>query len=178
MIFTSTPPQFRLPRCGRLLSFVAVLATASALSPHALAQSKSDVSVNLTAKKVLVREGHESLAPAEKAKPGDLIQYEAVYQHSGKAAVKNLQATVPLPNGLAFAADSAKPAGAQASTDGKNFLPIPLTRAVKKPDGTIEKQPVPLNDYRALRWTVAELSAGASTTVSLRARVLTNASSN
>ncbi len=153
---------------------MAVLATASVLSPHVFAQSKSDLSVNLTAKKVLVSEGHESLAPAGKAKPGDLIQYEAVYQHSGKAAVKNLQATVPLPNGLAFAADSAKPAGAQASTDGKNFLPIPLTREVKKPDGTIEKQPVPLGDYRALRWNVAELPAGGSTTVSVRARVLTN----
>ena len=144
------------------------------MSPHVLAQAKSDLSVNLTAKKVLVSEGHESLAPAEKAKPGDLIQYEAVYQHSGRSAVKNLQATVPLPNGLAFAADSAKPADAQASTDGKIFLPIPLTRDVKKPDGTIEKQPVPLSDYRALRWNVAELPAGGSTTVSVRARVITN----
>ena len=174
MNFTAPLPQLRLPRCTRLFSLIVALTILPALSARVLAQAKSDLRVNLTAKKVVVSEGHESLTPAEKAKPGDLIQYEAVYQHSGKAAVKNLQATVPLPTGLAFAADSAKPAGAQASTDGKNFLPIPLTREVKKPDGTIEKQPVPLNDYRALRWTVAELSAGASTTVSLRARVIAN----
>ena len=174
MILTQPLPRLRLPRCARLFSLIAVFTVAPALSPHVFAQAKNDLRVNLTAKKVLVSDGRESLLPAEKAKPGDLIQYEAVYQHSGKAAVKNLQATVPLPNGLVFAADSARPAGAQASTDGKNFLPIPLTREVKKPDGTIEKQPVPLSDYRALRWTVAELPAGGSTTVSVRARVLTN----
>ena len=166
--------HLRLPRSVRLFSLIAVLTIAPALSPRVMAQGKSDVLVNLTAKKVVVSDGHESLESAEKAKPGDLIQYEAVYRDTGRAAVKNLQATVPLPTGLAFAADSAKPAGAQASTDGKIFLPIPLTREVKKPDGTIEKQPVPLSDYRALRWTVAELPAGASTTVSVRARVITN----
>jgi uncharacterized repeat protein (TIGR01451 family) len=146
-----------------------------AFSPRGLAEAKSDVAVHLTAKKVVITADKESLESAKKAKPGDLIQYEAVYKNTSQAAVKNLQATVPLPPGLAFAAESAKPATAEASSDGKIFQPIPLTREVKKADGTIEQQPVPLSEYRALRWTVADLPAGASTTVIVRARVLTNA---
>ena len=33
--------------------------------------------------------------------------------------------------------------------DGKTFQPIPLMREVRKPGGAIEKQPVPLAEYRA-----------------------------
>lgn len=144
-------------------------------APRGWAEAKGDVEVHLTAKKVVVTDEKEALESADKAKPGDLIQYDAVYKNTTQAAVKNLQATVPVPQGLAFVAESAKPAGAQASTDGKTFHPIPLTREVKKPDGTIEQEPVPLSEYRAIRWTIAELPASGSTTVSLRARVLTNA---
>ena len=74
-----------------------------AFSPHVFGQGKNDVAVHLTTKKVVTAEG-ESLESAEKAKPGDLIQYEAVYQNTSKAPVKNLQALVPAPRGLAFVA--------------------------------------------------------------------------
>ena len=153
----------------------AALALLVAASHTAWGQTKSAVAVNLEAKKVVTAaDGKESLESAAKAKPGDFIQYEAAYRNTSGDAVKNVQATVPVPDGLAFAADSAKPAGALASTDGKNFEPMPLMRTVKKADGTTEKQPVSLSEYRALRWTISELPAGASKTVSLRAKVLTN----
>ena len=152
------------------ICLIACLAASGATGAHA--QVKSAVSVGLTAKKVTAADGKESLVPAEHAKPGDVIEYDAVYQNNSNAAVHNLLATVPVPNGLAFSPDSVKPAGALASVDGKNFEPIPLLRTVTKADGTREKQPVPLSEYRSLRWSISELAPGASVTVSARARVI------
>src|SRR4051812_23393745 len=104
-----------------------------AASRASYAQDKSAVTVHLEAKKVVAAaDGKEALEPAAKARPGDFIQYEAAYRNTSAAAVKSVQATVPVPEGLAFVADSAKPTGALASTDGKTFEPMPLTRTVKK----------------------------------------------
>src|SRR5438128_1685041 len=130
MKFSPLLRRIRLPRCGRLFILVIVFAISPALAPSVFAQG--DVAVKLIAKKVIVTDGRESLESAGKARPGDLIQYEAAYQNTSKATVKNLLATVPVPHGLAFVADTAKPTGAQASVDGKIFKPIPLTREVKK----------------------------------------------
>ena len=47
-------------------------------------------------------------------------------------------------------------------------------REVKNDAGVMEKQPVPLAEYRALRWTLPELAAGKTATFVLRAQVLGN----
>jgi hypothetical protein len=78
---------------------------------------------------------------------------------------------VPVPPGTTFIAASAEPAQAQASTDGNTFAPMPLTRMVKQADGSTRKEPVPLADYRALRWEIGTLAAGATTVVSLRVSI-------
>jgi uncharacterized repeat protein (TIGR01451 family) len=133
-----------------------------------------DVRVELAAKKVVTTEGRESLVPADKAKPGDIIQYEAVYRNDGKAAAKNVAATVPVPAGLALIEKSDKPSAELASLDGKNFSAVPLMRDVKNQAGVVEKKPVPLAEYRAVRWNLPELAPGKTATVALRAQVLTN----
>lgn len=140
-----------------------------------LAQSSPDVRVNLTAKRVVMSDGQESLVSADKAKPGEVIQYEAVYKNSSKSPVKNIAATVPIPSGLAFVEGTTKPPAAEASLDGKTFSSLPLVREVKNEAGLLEKQPVPVAEYRALRWVISELPAGEGATVLLRARVLTSA---
>ena len=90
----------------------------------------------------------------------------------------NVAATVPIPAGLALVAESSRPIAQQASLDGKTFAPTPLMREVKNPAGITEKQPIPLGEYRALRWVLPELAAGTDAKVALRARVLTNSSSH
>lgn len=133
-----------------------------------------DVRVELTGKRVVLTDGKESFVNADKAGPGDVIQYEAVYRNDGKAAATSVAATVPIPQGMALVADSAKPAAEQATLDGKNFSPVPLTREVKNKAGVMEKQPVPLAEYRALRWTLPELAPAQTATFVLRAQLLTN----
>ena len=59
-----------------------------------------------------------------------------------------------------------QPENAEASTDGTHFAPMPLKR--KESNQMVN---VPLKDYRALRWIIAELPAGKSMTVSAQTRV-------
>ena len=48
---------------------------------------------------------------------------------------------------------------------------MPLKRMVKKPDGKLEEQLVPLAEYRALKWKLAELAEKNKAEVSARVRV-------
>jgi len=149
-------------------------AIAVALAVGHVAAQEPELAVSLVARKVITTEKGESLVAAETAKPADVIEYEATYKNRGKAAVSNVAATVPIPAGLTLVPESSKPVAAQASLDGKNFSPVPLTRDVINAYGMTEKQPVPLGEYRALRWILPELAAGADAKVALRARVLTS----
>jgi uncharacterized repeat protein (TIGR01451 family) len=133
---------------------------------------KDPVAVQLTASKVTSKNGAEKLAPAEQAKPGDTLQYEAVYRNESSRSVENLQATLPIPQGVEFVPGTAKPAAPQASLDGKTFAPIPLKRTVTTADGKTQEQDVPTSEYRALRWTFPQLEAGKSLSVTARTRVL------
>ena len=139
-------------------------------------QPKDPVTVALVAKKVVATDNGETLEPAATTKPGDTVLYQAVYRNHSTGVIRDLIATVPVPEQLALVADSASPAGALASIDGQNFSPMPLMRAVRQADGTSKQQPVPLAEYRALRWSIAQLAAGEGSTVSLRARVVTEVS--
>ena len=134
----------------------------------------SDLKVNLVARKVTSADGKEKLVSADKARPGDVIQYEATYQNTGPASVRNVGAIVPIPAGLVLLPESAKPAAPEASLDGKTFQRTPLTRPVINASGITVNEPIPITEYRALRWNLEEVPAGESKTVTLRARVAAN----
>ncbi len=163
--FSSSPWSHLARRAGAFLPLL-FAATLFAQAP--------DVKVDLTGKRVVTTDGKETFVKADKAGPGDVIQYEAVYRNAGQAAAKNVVATVPIPQGMTLVAESAKPAAEQATTDGKNFSPIPLMREVKNDAGVMEKQPVPLSEYRALRWTLPELAPEKTATFVVRAQLLVN----
>jgi len=135
-----------------------------------------ELSVKLVAQQVILNGDKESLVPAEKAKPGDVIEYQAAYINSGDGAANQVVATLPIPVGLALVSDSARPAAEQASLNGKTFSNVPLTRLVKNEHGALEEKPIPLTEYRALRWSIPQLAPGTSVTVKLRARMLSTGS--
>ena len=135
-------------------------------------QNANDVVVTLKAQKVeRTRDGKEVLRVADRAMPGEVIQYDALYRNQGKKGVRNLQPTLPIPSGLEYLPDSAKPAPSKASLDGKNFAPVPLMRHVALPDGKTKEEPVPPSEYRALRWELGDLDSGRNALVSARARL-------
>jgi len=135
------------------------------------APATDPVKVNLQALKVVVANGKESLVESKTAKPGDTLEYRATYTNVSKKNVANLMATLPVPKGMEYVAQSGRPASPEASLDGKQFAPVPLMR--KRADGKGE-EPVPVADYRALRWKAVELQAGKAFEVSARMRVGTS----
>lgn len=165
------------PRRSALAGSIAAVCVALSLAwtEPAAAQSKGDVQISLLARKVTAAaDGKEILIAADTARPGEVIQYDAVYSNTGKKEVRNLAPTLPIPAGMEFVAESAKPAATQASLDGRTFEAFPLVRKIKRPDGRVEEVPVPFSEYRALRWNAGELKAGATTRIIARARLQTN----
>jgi len=149
----------------RLLAFAVM---GLSFQVHA-ATSQDPVKVNLQVFKVAVVNGKESLVESKTVKPGETLEYRATYSNVSKKNISNLAATLPVPKGMEFVAQSAKPAAVDASVDGKVFAPVPLMR--KKPSGGDE--PVPVSEYRGLRWKAVDLPAGKSYEVSARMRVST-----
>lgn len=141
-------------------------------TPVAIADDTA-VSAKMTAARVVMQQGQETLVAAEQARPGEVLEYRVEYHNTTRSGVSNLVATLPVPpDGVEFIPGTDVPKGAQASLDGKTFAPIPLMRAVKLPGGRTEMKPVPVGEYRYLRWNLGTLPANAQRTVSARVRLV------
>ena len=131
-----------------------------------------DLEIRLTAQRVLVEpNGQERLQSADRAFPGDTVQYEAIYENRGVRPIRNLQPTLPIPTGMSYLADTAQPAPAEASLDGRHFEAVPLKRQVKLANGEVREEFVPPSEYRALRWLVGNLPTAGQTNVIARTRL-------
>jgi len=164
-------------RFVRLMLAIAIAAGGS-VAPRARAAASSpakpaagSVAVELTAQRVTKAQGKEVLVAADEAKPGELIEYRALYRNDGTGEARGLMATLPIPHGTQYVAGSALPRRVEASLDGRAFAPVPLKRTVKTPDGRTVVQEVPVAEYRTLRWPLGALPARDQRTVTARVRV-------
>lgn len=156
----------RIPR----VAFAIVVATAVALSA-ARVHAGTGVTVQLTANRVTQAQGHDVLAPADQAHPGETIEYRAVYRNDGTSDARGLAATLPIPRGTTYVPGSATPGRVEASLDGRTFATVPLTRTVRGPDGREVVREVPVSEYRALRWPLGSLARSRSRVVTARVRL-------
>ena len=138
----------------------------------AFAQGQEPLTSTLTSQRVITKaNGKETLVPADKVRPGEVIQYTVAYQNNGSQKLGNIEATLPIPAWMKFLDGSAQPAPSHASLDGLTFDPVPLKRLVRLADCSVQEQVVPASEYRALRWSLGDLAPGASTNVAARARL-------
>ena len=136
------------------------------------AWAEGDVSVQLTAHRVQTNaNGKETLVPGDQAHPGDVLEYRATYTNSSGARVRQLAATLPVPQGMEYLAGSASPAPVLASLDGRTFEAVPLKRKVRLADGRTAVREVPASEYRWLRWSIPALEAKSDRVVKARVRV-------
>ncbi len=149
---------------------VLALAIATAAVMPLVAFAAGDVHVALTAQAVSVVNGRDVYQPADKARPGDVLEYRATYRNDGRTAVRDFQATLPIPRGLEFVPGTATP-GALASLDGTTFEPMPIVRKVRTADGHWVNREVPASEYRSLRWPLGQVAGGAQRVVVARARI-------
>jgi uncharacterized repeat protein (TIGR01451 family) len=170
-IFSVTDQSRRrgeMKRYPELLSVMLLICAALALPVMASAE----VIANLTARKVVSAPGGGTVyQPADKASPGDVIEYQAVYTNQGKSLVKNLVPTMPIPTGMELIPGSAKPVQVMASLDGMKFETMPLKRMVTLPNGRQELREVPYEEYRFVRWAGGDMTAGGSMMVSARTKM-------
>jgi uncharacterized repeat protein (TIGR01451 family) len=116
-------------------------------------------------------DGHETSEAVSSARPGDLLEYSAEFHNAGDKAANALVATLPIPVGTEFVPGSQVPAAALASVDGVTFAELPLKRTVKRADGTLHEELVPVSEYRFLRWAPMDLAGHGALTVSARVNV-------
>jgi uncharacterized repeat protein (TIGR01451 family) len=136
------------------------------------AVAQSGLKVSLTAHRVAVdARGREAFQPAAEARPGEVVEYRAAYRNAGEASVREVQATLPIPEGTEYVGRTARPAPALASLDGRTFELLPLKRRVRLANGQEEVREVPAAEYRYLRWTLGAIGAGRVETVRARVRV-------
>lgn len=156
-------------------SIVMILLAVALSGTTAFGAAQPLVKVSLSSHRVVKNAaGAESISSGESAKPGELIEYRATYLNSGTAPARNLLGTLPVPAEMEFVTGSAVPAGVQASTDGVTYASIPLKRKVKLGNGTTAQRPVPVSEYRSLRWHLRDLAPGASVTVTARMKIKDN----
>lgn len=156
-----------------VMAMVIMALTLSGLPAFGAAQP--DVRVTLSAHRIsTTATGKESITSGDSAKPGEIIEYRAVYKNVGSAAARKLHGMLPIPAEMEYSADSAVPAGVQASTDGTSYAAIPLKRKVKLANGTVTSRTVPPSEYTSLRWNLKDLAPGASVTVSARMKIKDN----
>src|SRR5262245_59587393 len=110
-----------------LAILIAAAAGVAARPAHA-ANPAGSVAVELTANRVTKSQGKEVLTPADKAQPGETLEYRALYRNDGAGDAKGLMATLPIPRGTAYVAGTAQPGRVEASLDGRTFAPVPLKR--------------------------------------------------
>lgn len=145
------------------------------------ANAQQDLTVTLEANVIAVQpDGAARERPAERASPGDVIEYKATYRNVGTRRVDGVQATLPVPRGTRLVVQGAAPAETPpggplpplASQDGRLFGPTPLQETFRTPDGRSATRPLPWDAYRFLRWPLGSLAAGQARTVTARVRVV------
>jgi uncharacterized repeat protein (TIGR01451 family) len=110
---------------------------------------------------VVLADGTESQQSADTARPGDILEYVASYQNSSSHVIRQLAATLPIPDGTEFVASSTLPAGALASTATQCVTPLPASIAACN----VTTQPS-AGGQGALKWTLTgSLQSGASGSV-------------
>lgn len=154
----------------KLPSFTLILSAALSLAAHAdNTNLTSELKVSSVVKQA---DGSEALAQAQAVKPGDVLQYSTVYTNPSQRPVSRLVTNLPIPVGTELIAAGTVPSAVLASLDGKVFAPAPLMRKLRRADGQLVDVPVPLNEYRSLRWPEQQLAAGGSFTTTARVRVI------
>lgn len=167
-MITSTPvPSFKrilvlLTAC--VLQFACAFVFAAASTPN-------NVQVALHAFKVVAAANGPQLVPTTEALPGDTIEYQVTYHNAGTTPATEVLATLPVPKGgMSYLSGSASPVLVEASLDGTQYAPAPLTRTVTR-GGKQQTDVVPVAEYKFLRWKLGTIAPGKSVTVTSRMRL-------
>ncbi len=183
---TLTDMQYPFRRVIRFATALFItLFIAQAYAQPATQTAPPELVVKLHLERSTIVDGKEAMVLTERAAPGEVLQYVAVYSNQthlvaskdkdGKATanertLKAVVATLPIPEQMVYLG-KASPSPQQASSDGKTFANYPLTKTIKQEDGSSKTVPLEWSEYRAVRWTMADIAPKASSNVSVAVQV-------
>ena len=153
-------------------------ATSLALLGMALAQSsKPQITLEGFLVRSSIKDGKtiESFERANRAQPGEIVEYRLKAVNSGSAAISNLNVDLPVPRETAYldgTASGPNNATLLASFDAKrSFGQLPLKRKIIK-DGKTNEEIVKANEFTNLRWAIkGAIPAGQSLEFKARVKV-------
>ena len=116
------------------LLMASFFAVAQTIAPTVVPAPKPEIESTLTAKRVEIdADKKEKLLEAKSAKPGEVIEYQVTYTNKGKTPVRDLFATLPIPEPLstycAPPAAATESRGHEPPTQSAVILPMRTTSA-------------------------------------------------
>ncbi len=105
-------------------------------------------------------EGLEFAVPANNVAPGDVIEYHTTYVNSGTQPVRDLNATVTLPNGVKLVSLNS-PLATMGTVGGGSY------QTIQQVGNSVVVQ----ENYSGLKWNLVNLAANTPQTVVIRAKV-------
>lgn len=169
-------PRLSVVRTFAQLSFLVLsclLWSHFAQAKEVVEKKPQPIEVTLEAFKVMVdpKSGAETFVAADRINGKEVVEYRVKYRNVSNNTVEKLTAVLPIPTGVDYLPASEQPAGAFASVDGKTYAAIPLKKQIKNTKGTLVEVLVPYTEYRFLQWSVGDLLADSSKTVSARVKM-------
>ena len=139
-----------------------------------MAHAQAPVAVVLTQRAVSADGRVTSVVDAGEVRPGDTVEYAAVYANTG-AHPLSVAATLPVPVHMVYVAESARSDGPgythAVATDAKEYGKEPLTKTHVDARGVVVEANIPYEAYRYVRWDIGSLAPGSSVEVRMRATV-------
>lgn len=156
--------------------FLLVLATLTFVAP-VMAQPKVSLETTLE-KEVTTMEDEKfvtKFVEAKEASPGDTVRITLTLSNSGDEKALNLVIDNPVAEGTQYIQGTASEdlvIPLFSVDNGKTFKNVSLlTLDITLPDGTRETRKASPENYTTIRWTIPEISAGGTGTVSFKALI-------
>lgn len=153
-----------MKKCIQLITLIVSISVGCA-APLFAQGGKEPLTVDFSVLKQVASEtGASAWVAGQEAKPGDLLQYTAVYTNSGQRRLSSIKAIIPIPAEVSCLVETAQPTPTEASLDGVAFVPWEVALAAVADT----ENPASI---RSIRWSVAELQPEAKFEASVRAKV-------
>jgi uncharacterized repeat protein (TIGR01451 family) len=127
----------------------------------------ADLETALTAARVTGTGASEKFSEATTAAPGDTIRYVATFTNTTARVLREVTATLPIPQNLELVLASVQPAAREGSVDGKEFVALAKLLKPKSEGGS----GVAPSAIRALRWAPRDIPATSAFSVEARAKL-------
>lgn len=156
------------------LLFVVLLIAGSGFAQQAqLIAQRNELVSDLKAFKVVLVDKKEQLVPAESVMPGDVIEYQLTYNNQTGGGITNLRPILPIPDGMIFIEQTAKPGiHAVSISNDQVFQVPPIVREITLPNGSKGKIKADAKEYRYIQWLQESMAKGDTKVFKARMRII------